>query len=339
MSYLSELLGEGATRRKPKAPVDSDSKSAKPGASETARSLSSGLKIDATTTGSSQKRKAGSQLNTADAKISKRSESATQPYLGTARSTAEPGPPSFSARPSTKPPTIPSTKNGSKATSAGSSSPPRPPMSPAPGQPLSRYQQLLARGAAMKATSKPVGSITHKQAERLSKRERLALEAEAKQRKKSGGVVPDSRRKGATPDRGSGVAKVEKKDYGYSGTMRPKAVESDYKGTMGMKKGSDRDVPRRGVGGKRADAGPGMKKGRYAGYTFESESDLEDDLEDSGLSDMEAGAFEMEEEEFRSLRAARKEDEEALKEEEAHQREKLERRRRLEELGARRRGK
>ncbi|KAK5139566.1 hypothetical protein LTR04_003480 [Oleoguttula sp. CCFEE 6159] len=63
------------------------------------------------------------------------------------------------------------------------------------------------------------------------------------------------------------------------------------------------------------------------------EEEEEDDYE-SDFSDMEAGAFDVDEEEALSAQIARKEDAEALKEETALKREKLERKRRMEALAA-----
>lgn len=326
MQYLSELLGEGSARKKPKAPVSFDSTRSKPSPSQP---LSSTPRSDAKPDELPQKRKAERDLNDTNGKQAK----TTEPYRGTAGLNAARGS-SSASKPSTKPSAAAPPKNGSAARPSNAQANPTPAVPPpaaAPNQKLSRYQQLLARGAALQANSKPVGAITHKPVEKLSKRARLAQEAEAKNGKKPDKRTDDRRSKSSTPDAASASRKVERKDYGYTGTMRPKPAESSYKGTMGMRQTGSKDGSRRWDAERGRDAGYSSRD-RYAGYTSYDESDVEE----SDLSDMEAGAFDLEQEEFRSLRAARKEDEEALREEEAHRRAKLERRRKLEELSSKR---
>lgn len=169
---------------------------------------------------------------------------------------------------------------------------------------------------------------------------------------------------GGTP-RDKGKARAGDPESAYKGTSRPARVETEYKGTARPVK-SETDY--KGTA-RRPDThspiSPGRKNGfrrdlsstkrqpstsnRYATQA-ELEQDDDDDedeerygeddeeeYESDSLSDMEAAAFEVEEEEFTSLKKAKKEDEEALREEMELKRKKLERKRALQALASKRR--
>lgn len=173
------------------------------------------------------------------------------------------------------------------------------------------------------------GTIKHKATEKLTKEQRIAREREELKKRRE---AKDPRRsagnhsRSQSPAKGkSSAAQKEKRpavDTGYKGTMRPSAptpTQSSYKGTMrpsGSSKPSAKDTSKK-------------EKIRMAGYASYSENEDDDMWEDSfdDLSDMEAGAFDLEEEEQFSLRHAKKEDLDALNEEAAHKRAKLERKR------------
>lgn len=201
-------------------------------------------------------------------------------------------------------------------------------------KPKRGFSSILEKAKAAQEAAKAAGvnTIKHKPVEKLTKRERLKLQEEAKQRAASKGGkagLSDRSRSGTSSDGKAGLAK-QGPESGYKGTMKKAAVQpqSSYKGTM-----------------KRAEPGaaltkPATKKGmgqdKYGGYA--SWSDLsaaeedEEDYESEGSDDMDAGFDDMEREETMALKVARKEDQEALEEEERLKREKLERKRKLQAL-------
>ncbi|KAK5016361.1 hypothetical protein BJ546DRAFT_948944 [Cryomyces antarcticus] len=211
------------------------------------------------------------------------------------------------------------------------------------------YQATLERAKAAQEAQTAIGVIKHKPVEKLTKRERLALQAEAAARNKQSlgkdrKTVQDGRLKSAD-QAGSKTGETLKDrrkplDLGYKGTMRPAATEPAYKGTM-RSSGSSSALPRRSGYEDRSHSASLAAKPREKDYRARrgysddelDEEEEEDDYE-SDFSDMEAGAFDVDEEEALSAQIARKEDAEALKEETALKREKLERKRRMEALAA-----
>jgi protein SPT2 len=170
------------------------------------------------------------------------------------------------------------------------------------------FQEILLRAKQNQQTIAPIGVIKHKQTEKLSKKERDRLAQEAAEKAKTstvrdkktgtgsrtGSSEPAARKPGEQPKE-----KRKAVDLGYTGTARPKSksAEPQYKGTMGLARpGQMRKAP---VVQKQAAS-------RYADYS-EEELDNEEDYE-SDLSDMEAGMFDVEEEEELALREAKKDD-------------------------------
>ena len=210
--------------------------------------------------------------------------------------------------------------------------------SPASTTPKRGYLAALEKAKAAQAAKPSASVFKHKPVERLAKKDRLALKAEAAGRKKTGAgqnakpaLGSKNARDGAKADTPA-KEKSKQSDTGYKGTMRPSAAAPVYKGTMrpspatnnvsksrphGLDKSRYEDRSR-----SSSVTAKGKVKGRMAGYASYSEVDLQDEEdeedEDDGSdmsSDMEAGMDDMYEEEQQSLRAARKEDEEALREE------------------------
>lgn len=312
------------------------------------------------------KRKAESELNDARAKAARREQPQAQPTQnGPARPSAssppsKPGIPSTSsplpyrgtARLNAAPPST--TKPTAKPSPAASSSSfaVSKPAAPASGTSTTAakktgYQAILERGkAAQGVLGGP--AIKHKPIERVTKRERLAQEAEAARNKKERKVGLNGRSRSAEPQgaKAAGPQKEKRKplDLGYKGTMRPAAPESSYKGTMSLnapkarKPGYESDRGRYGDRSRSTSVGakPMVKEkgARYAGYASYSENDSEDEEDYESESDMEAAAFDLEEEEQASLLAAKKEDLQALKEENELKRKKLERKKMLEKMAA-----
>ena len=159
---------------------------------------------------------------------------------------------------------------------------------------------------------------------------RKEIPSTAARRQEAKDVKPSQGRRSRSPEKVKGATGVTQKpkraptDLGYKGTMRPSANTSTYTGTM-RPSGST----------SRSSSQPASKpkdKVRYAGYASYSENsddDMHSDDWDDDLSDMEAGISDVEEEEMSSLRAAKKEDEEALRQENELKRKKLEKTKQL----------
>ncbi|KAI9681146.1 MAG: hypothetical protein M1817_002428 [Caeruleum heppii] len=225
--------------------------------------------------------------------------------------------------------------------------------------PGGRFSQLLAKARENQANAVHIGEIKHKPVERLSKEERRALRLGAKGKRGAGvhqvkRAEEKHRRKiGIRKEpAGSGLDEKEKvrvsaKDTGYKGTARPVRGGTEYKGTARGPQGDRKPLASgRGPGDSTRSSSvfdrsrsssaalPAAKKGRHS---YSDEEDEEDDYESDVSSDMEAAAFEVEEEEDKSLRTARKEDDEALREELELKKAKEARKKRLEAMSRRRR--
>ncbi len=199
------------------------------------------------------------------------------------------------------------------------------------------YAEILSRAKAAQTASTHVGVIKHKVKETLSKKERLALQAEAsgksKGRPKDAVVngrknTPD--RKGSSPAPSSAAGRNREKalikskkpvDVGYKGTARP-LPEANYKGTMNRSNPAVPSVRKKNIDDRADNRSRStsvtrpVSKSRHADYSDEIDGEEEDEVDyESDLSDMEAGAFDVEEEEQMSSKVARKEDDEELRKE------------------------
>lgn len=264
------------------------------------------------------------------------------PYRGTAQ-------PSGSTNTVRKP--IPSTTSAKPSASTVTAKPASKPIPPpaaassAKGPPPKKgsYQEILARAKAAQQAKPPVGAIKHKPVEKLTKKERIALEEKNKQAAAAAkdpklAQKPGSKGLAKGADAKSSEPTKEKRkavDLGYQGTMRAAPKEPSYQGTMhrgsaARKPGLDRGSYDRSRSGS-LGAKPIEKRYRY--YE-DDEEDEEEDYDSEGSSDMEAGVFDVDREEEMSLRVARKEDEQALREEEELKRKKLERKQMLERMNS-----
>lgn len=221
---------------------------------------------------------------------------------------------------------------------------PTPPPSTDPPKPPKKgsYAEIMARAKAAQSTLGQVGKIQHKQIEKLpSRRERDAMKAK-KGKSIQHGLAPNSkfqrsgqasatsgkdvRRNGkVAPEPEKKVKKAALATTGYAGTARPKAGgAASSKNGLGTSSRIERDRYQRDRLGSRYD--------RYLSEDEEDEElegDVEEDYQSDVSSDMEAAAFEVDEEEELATRIARKEDAEALAEENRLKREKEEKKRRL----------
>jgi protein SPT2 len=259
---------------------------------------------------------------------------------------ANPLPPAANPRPSAAASTNgrvipPTSSNGTGAVTA---------VEPAKPPKKGSYAEILARAKAAQATLGKVGRIQHKAIEKgLSKRERQELKEQGSQshrvskrpskpgvratagegrsggREKSG-KMSSKMKASAVPEKK--IKKAALATTGYTGTARPNPA---------VIKSSKSATPARA--NEKFGYGPSSSRRRetYASEDEDEEDDEEEDYGSDASSDMEADAFDIDEEEERAARIARKEDEEALREEARHQREKEEKRRRLAEMAKGRR--
>jgi hypothetical protein len=191
----------------------------------------------------------------------------------------------------------------------------------APAPKKTGYLAILEKAKEIQKAKPPAPPIKHERTKILTKEERLALRAEAKGKKPAAAVA--ARTKPGDPKVApADPVRRKSSETGYQGTARPKKpVEITYKGTARPAAGA---VPGKAAGYAAAKPKP-AQQGRYGGYASwsdEEEEEIEDDEEGYESSDMEAGAWDLDQEEQRALKEAKKEDALALAEEEAMKREK-----------------
>jgi protein SPT2 len=241
----------------------------------------------------------------------------------------------------TKPPANGSSLSSTTTFKNGQPTPP--PSNDAPKAPPKKgsYAEIMARGQAAQKVLGQVGKIQHKKIEKIpSRREREEMRAQ-RAAKVQKGLAPNSkfrksgqpslqeektgsnkRAKAREPAPDKKVKKAALATTGYAGTARPKLGNSSRSGSHAGS--SSRRVDRYGR------EGSGQRGSRYDEYEDdEAEEEEELDYESDVSSDMEAAAFEVDEEEAMAERIARREDAEALAEENRLKREKAEKRRRL----------
>lgn len=197
--------------------------------------------------------------------------------------------------------------------------------------PKKGYLALLQKAKEKDATKPIAPPVKHEATKILTKKERLALKAEASAVAK--GKKPAIPVSGKPLDLKVDPSKDKRKpaEVGYQGTARPaKKPDVGYKGTA-RPTSAPPTSSRNGTLGVKAK--PSAPKGRYDGYADWDElsemEDEEDDYASDASSDMEGGMWDVEQEEQLALKAAKKEDAEALAEEMRLKKEKEERKRRL----------
>jgi protein SPT2 len=217
---------------------------------------------------------------------------------------------------------------------------------PRPGS----YAALIANAKAAQQlkTESEVGLIKHQATskERLSnsqkrKRDQDEKLAKAKRGKRShnNGNVEKRPHNGSIEKRAQTRA-LQRSESTYKGTAKPAMTTSSYKGTAGRLSQHKVILGDRKHGGDRK----ARKNDEYLGTDEEDDGmdesdsdDLDDGHESDVSSDMEAGAFDVEEEESKALRLARADDAKEQALENKLRSEKEERRRRLEALSQKRR--
>lgn len=231
------------------------------------------------------------------------------------------------------------------------------------------FADTLARAQAAQAMAKQIGAIKHKPVEKMTPKEHKAFIAQIKgkkatakgaramgskgvQKKSPTGNLQRAGPRASSAEKGKGapaaseptkkdLSRLVAKELDYKGTARPPRVETEYKGTA-RPPGSFSSVSARRnriQKSRQAAKRPVSRRSAVRSDPDEDEDDEEEeeDVGSAGSSDMEAAAFEVEEEEYSSLKTAKAEDEKALREEMELKKKKLERKRILQALAAKRR--
>ncbi|POS87069.1 hypothetical protein EPUL_000429 [Erysiphe pulchra] len=195
------------------------------------------------------------------------------------------------------------------------------------------YAEIMARGKAAHAILGQVGRITHKNIERPpSKREReekKTLKSLKKTKTSTSNEVLRRLDQGkqrntgkVTPEPPKRIKKAALATTGYTGTARPKTSSLPRSSGMSSSGPTRKDLDERHSSSKSTN--------RYLSEDEEEEEYSDDDQHyESDLSDMEADAFEVDEEEEIAAKIARREDAEALAEENRLKREKEAKRKKL----------
>jgi hypothetical protein len=185
------------------------------------------------------------------------------------------------------------------------------------------YAEILARAKAAQANLGQVGKIQHKRIEKsLSKRERQELKeqeshAHRLSKKSSRSDVRTPAKDGRNGARPTGqsvsskapvlpkkkIKKAALATTGYTGTARPNPAAVKSSKPASSSQATERDSYGRPSASRKAT---------YASEE-EDEDEEEEDYYSDASSDMEAAVFEVDEEEERATRIARKEDEEAIR--------------------------
>lgn len=211
---------------------------------------------------------------------------------------------------------------------------------PAKAPPKGSFAALMAeaKAAQERKAQSQVGLIKHQptQKEKLSRSERKKREEEEKAMKAKLGKQPQHNSK---VEKKAQLKPKQRVESSYKGTAKPAAPVSSYKGTAGL---PSKHKPFSADARNRA----GKQSSRYDEYLGTDEEDepegSEVDEGDDGYgsdatSDMEAGVFDVEEEESRALQEAKVDDARELALENKLKREKEERKRKLEALAKKRR--
>ncbi|EFQ93494.1 hypothetical protein PTT_09138 [Pyrenophora teres f. teres 0-1] len=289
------------------------------------------------------KRKASGPVETGQSKMQRKeavgvsAQTNAVPYRGTAAPSS-----SKPANPPIRKPTQSSSAAAPGPKAAAPATKPAPAATgsapPSTSAPKKGYLAMLQKAKEKDATKPLAPPIKHEPTKILSRKERLALKAEAsagaKGKKAVGTALPS---RSVDPKADPSKDKKKAVDVGYQGTARPakKPVEVGYKGTA-RPANAPAISSRNGTPALKQKPNPA--KGRYDGYAdwddLDDMDDEEDDYASDASSDMEGGVWDVEEEEQMALKVAKKEDAEALAEENRLKKEKEERKKRLAAMAA-----
>jgi len=192
---------------------------------------------------------------------------------------------------------------------------------------------MLQKAKEKDQTKAAAPLVKHEPSKIMTKKELESARLQARAAAKGKKPVPGLPAK--TPGIKADGSKEKRKapELGYQGTARPikKPADIGYKGTA---RPNSVGPPSGKYGPTAAKAKPKPSQSRYGGYADwsdveEGDGEEEDDYASDASSDMEANPWEVDEEETRALKVAKKEDAEAAAEEERAKREKEERKRKL----------
>lgn len=197
---------------------------------------------------------------------------------------------------------------------------------------------MLAKAKEKDATKPAAPPVKPEPTKIMSKKDREAAKAAAKSVGKGKKPLLGAPARTTDPKTSTASATQEKRkpaDLGYQGTARPapKKPEVGYKGTA-RPAAAATPTARPGASASALKKKPKPAQDRYAGYANWSDLDdmddeEEEDYDSEGSSDMEGGIWDVEREEAEALKAAKKEDAEALAEENELKRIKEERKKKL----------
>jgi protein SPT2 len=294
------------------------------------------------------KRKADDDLRRPVGKVQKTGTQAANSSKPVTQPSKSPAPVSSTSKPKVVENGRPTIQNSATSTFKNGQPTPPPTSDPQKAPKKGSFAEIMARGKAAQSTLGQVGKIQHKKIEKMpSKREREAILAQ-KGKTIQRGLDSNSK------FRGSAQAQIRDGKNGMKGSGKPgngkASVEPEkkvkkaamattgYAGTARPRPGASRPASRPSGGASSSrDRDRFQYKGSSRRDAYASEEEDDDGIEEeedyySDESDMEAAAFEVDEEEEMAARIARKEDAEALAEENRLKREKLEKRRRLEAM-------
>ena len=211
------------------------------------------------------------------------------------------------------------------------------------------YAEIMARSQGAQNTAPPVGVIKHKPKEKLSTKKELVMNKKGlAPNGKPGGIEKNaSGSKSSSPGpaaqtRDGKLTAKKIPPASYTGTAKPKPQPS-YKGTMKPVTGSTAPFKKKTLNGsddsdRSTSRRPPTSQQRRQ-YSYADEESGEDEEEEnyetaSDLSNMEAGFYDVEEEDALAAKEAKKEDERELKVLEEHKKEKEIRKRKLEALSS-----
>lgn len=177
------------------------------------------------------------------------------------------------------------------------------------------FAEIMSRG---KPTIPPVGIITHKPKEKTSSKKELELQkrelafkgkTDGKLSKSAPGSKSNSPGPGKRVDSGGKIVKPSN-PVGYQGTVKPKPQPS-YKGTMKPVSSSTASARKKDYNSDDHARRKSVPTVRRAASETEEESEVDDQnsyVSEEDYSDMEAGFGDVEEEDEKAARLAKKED-------------------------------
>lgn len=208
------------------------------------------------------------------------------------------------------------------------------PAAPAKPPKKGSFAEIMARGKQAQASLGQVGKIQHKKIEKApSKREREDMKNLKAQRIQKN-LGPNGKFKSAVSSIPGRSGEREKTKTAPVQEKKPKkaaVATTGYTGTARPKPGSANSLSKPSASSSsRYERVPDRyRDDRRPSKRYDSEDEDELDYDSDASSDMEATGFEVDDEEERAARIARKEDAEALAEENRLKREKEEKKRRL----------